>query len=134
MKEHNNLIDYIEKNFEEGNLKVQIKNLKKLVSYLTQNKISLDISLEDAGILLDGSPKLNKLIDTILSQKKRDMYLEDENIYTLAMVYASKYGMELDEDAELYEPNVSKKDERILDYYFDANYSRINCFINCLLH
>ena len=117
MKNHSVLIDYIEKNFVDGNITVQIKNLRKFVKHINNEGISLDISLEDAKILLDGSKKLNNLMSAILNQSDYSMFLEDENVFTIATVYAKEHKIELDSSEEEKPEYLGNEDN--LKYYFN---------------
>ena len=78
------IIRFIIANFQEGNIVVQLKNCKRLVSFLKKKKYELDI--DSATNLLYESEELNKMA-MIISQMNSDELENEENISTIMSAY-----------------------------------------------
>ena len=117
MKDYNTLIEFVTNNFEKGNIAVQINNLKKLVKFLIVNKITLDISLDDSEVLLNNSSELRTMMETILNLDDYSVYLEDQNIYTLAVAYAKINNIELKEDNDISEMSYNGIEDSVRLYF-----------------
>lgn len=78
------IIRFIIANFQEGNIVVQLKNCKRLVSFLKKIKYELDI--DSATNLLYESEELNKMA-MIISQMNSDELENEENISTIMSAY-----------------------------------------------
>ena len=78
------IIRFIIANFQEGNIVVQLKNCKRLVSFLKKKKYELDI--DSATNLLYESEELNKMA-MIISQMNSDEVENEENISTIMSAY-----------------------------------------------
>ncbi len=118
------ILEYIENSFKDGSLKEQIKNLKRLIIYLSDEENNKEIDLTEADFLLNHSDKLNTMIKTIIEAGNYSKYLNDLNIYSIAAVYAEKNKINLKIDDETdsrtnHSGSLTKKDEDILNYYFD---------------
>ena len=78
------IIRFIIANFQEGNIVVQLKNCKRLVSFLKKKKYELDI--DSATNLLYESEELNKMA-MIISQMNSDEPENEENISIIMSAY-----------------------------------------------
>ncbi len=78
------IIRFIIANFQEGNIVVQLKNCKRLVSFLKKKKYELDI--DSATNLLYESEELNKMA-MIISQMNSDELENEENISIIMSAY-----------------------------------------------
>ena len=78
------IIRFIIANFQEGNIVVQLKNCKRLVSFLKKKKYELDI--DSATNLLYESKELNKMA-MMISQMNSDELESEENISTIMSAY-----------------------------------------------
>ena len=103
----------INKNFQKGDLKVQVSNLKSFVKSLTVGDYEYVLTLEEADDLLGQSAKLRTMVSTIIKAKHYSMYLENNNVYTLFSAYASRKNITLEEDESF--ANISMIDEYFND-------------------
>ena len=78
------IIRFIIANFQEGNIVVQLKNCKRLVSFLKKKKYELDI--DSATNLLYESEELNKMA-MIISQMNSDEPENEENMSIIMSAY-----------------------------------------------
>ena len=109
----NSTLEYIEKNFKEGNDRLQILNLKGLINYLRQNTKS-NIDLVEAEELLKRSSKLNKMISTIIKVDKNDSLLDNDIAFTLATSYANMNNIELSFEEENEEEYIDYDEEEAM--------------------
>ncbi len=122
MDNYQSILDFIENNFEDGSIKIQLKNYKKLVKYLCSDKLMIILDLECAEKLLNSSSKLNNMVKTVLNLYDYSLQLDDDNFFTLATVYANKNNitLNLDKPDEFYDGDGLKiyfdeiKNKRIL--------------------
>ena len=114
-------VNFINKNFQKGDLKVQISNLKSFVEFLTVDDNEYPLTLENADALLDKSVKLRTMVSTIIKAKHYGMYLENNNIYTLFLAYANRKNITLEEEESTITTNTSMIDE----YFNDLKNTRL---------
>jgi len=114
------ILAFIDSNFESGNTKIQISNLKKLVKYINDNELGL-ISFKNMALLIEKSQKLNTMLANIISLNEYSELLRDENISLLASIYASMHGIELKDDIDLdfAEKSTENVDEDDFKYYLN---------------
>ncbi len=78
------VINYVDNNFQEGELSVQLSNFKGLVKLLVKNGIVID---EDNAVnLYFSSDKLRTMVDTLMSSEKTKRICNNRNIRCLMLV------------------------------------------------
>lgn len=88
------ILNFVEKEFKNGEKSVQLKNYVKLMNFLDENNIVLDI--ENAEYLLQTSSLLNKMIEGILAIPDMADMIQDESLMTLVNTYQMLNGKEED--------------------------------------
>lgn len=117
MKGKEEISNFINQTFEEGNIKNQIENLKKLSIYLNKKNYVLQIESKEINDLVKENKKLNTMIKSILEINNYDTLLKNDNIYTLFTIYAINNDIDLKDS---YDDNTFDYEERNgLSYYFD---------------
>lgn len=111
------IVQNIESSFIDGDLKVQLINYKKLLSYLDNDVLSLPV----AEKMIKSSKKLKKMIKIIYENNKYNDLLENENFYTLMLAYLkiNKLNTDIIEFDDFTPEVLSKKDENILNYFYN---------------
>ena len=78
------VINYVNNNFQEGELSVQLSNFKGLVKLLVKNGIVID---EDNAVnLYFSNDKLRTMVDTLMSSEKTKRICNNRNIRCLMLV------------------------------------------------
>ena len=78
------VINYVDNNFQEGELSVQLSNFKGLVKLLVKNGIVID---EDNAVnLYFSNDKLRTMVDTLMSSEKTKRICNNRNIRCLMLV------------------------------------------------
>ncbi len=134
MLDINKIIEFVNAKFKMNSPKDYLYNIRRLVTFLAVKdeaqdvEVVINLSLEDAAILLDNCPLLNRTMGCIYSSK-RNQELDDENIYTLYLEYCRRNNIEVkdefeEEEKESFESTKqgSKsgiyREENNLSYYF----------------
>ena len=81
------IIDFINNNFKDGEIKNQIINFKSLLRFLKDNDI-VDIELNDAESLVLNSDKLAKMLSSIYVYDNKRLY-ENDILFTLMTSYCN---------------------------------------------
>ena len=110
------LKDFINNNFVKGNRKQELINCKSLIEFLDASKEkNKTIDIEQAKYLIMECPKLNNMLKTIVNLKDERLY-ENNNIYTLASVYADANNIEFDNvEIDMDEDDFAKVDFSEID-------------------
>ena len=83
------MLNFVTKEFKQGKLPIQLKNYKKLLNYLEENKITLDI--DDAYALLLESDSFYKMVETLIkNQNKIGNITQNELMITITSAYELK--------------------------------------------
>lgn len=78
------VINYVDNNFQEGELSVQLSNFKGLVKLLVKNGIVID---EDNAVnLYFSNDKLRTMVNTLMSSEKTKKVCNNRNIRCLMLV------------------------------------------------
>ena len=104
------VINYVDNNFQEGELSVQLSNFKGLVKLLVKNGIVID---EDNAVnLYFSNDKLRTMVDTLMSSEKTKRVCNNRNIRCLMIVNIDEN--EKDNDLD----NDSSSDRSDSDVFF----------------
>ena len=88
------LIKFIENNFDNGNSLVQLKNLELLILYLKEHKILLK-NLRNINTLIDKSIKLNNMLQKIVLLDDSEEIYKNDNISLLIDIYLDEKNDEI---------------------------------------
>lgn len=104
------VINYVDNNFQEGELSVQLSNFKGLVKLLVKNGIVIDE--ENAVNLYFSNDKLRTMVDALMSSEKTKKVCNNRNIRCLMLVNIDRN--EKDNDLD----NDSSSDRSDSDIFF----------------
>ena len=90
------IVNFIENNFEDGGMSTQYNNFKILLQYLSFN--NLTVNLLDADLLLSKSPKLTTMIISLKKDRDFDKHLTNPTLEAISSAYDAIY-IVIDENA-----------------------------------
>ena len=107
------VINYVDNNFQEGELSVQLSNFKGLVKLLVKNGIVID---EDNAVnLYFSNDKLRTMVDTLMSSEKTKRICNNRNIRCLMLANIDEN--EKDNDSDIN----SNSDRSDSDIFFKSS-------------
>ena len=89
------ILEYVNQYFLDGNELVQVSNYQNLLSFMSKNDLPCILEPDEYETLLD-NPKVSTMVDILLESKDRDLYCENLLFLSLATIYASSKGINLD--------------------------------------
>lgn len=113
-EEQNNLInDFINNEFENGNMSAQFRNYKKLLKFLNDNELPT-LSILDCDILLRKNSKLSNMIHVMRDDEEFHKLLSNGILESLNNAYVVINNIEDDFD---YEEKESSKESNSFEYH-----------------
>ena len=132
-KSLNKIAEFINKNFKSGNELDELRNYKMLIKFLKDSKISSDINILDADILLSKCPKLSKMIEVISTLDVYDELLENCTLESLSNAYTSINDIDLEEKEEEKKGTAyanSKSDKSVFTSGRDQDIDIVRLYLN----
>ena len=132
IKNIDKLLDYINEFFLKGDEYVQARNLRFLITFMSNNNISFDLKERELLQLIQNR-KVKELISTLINSDNNSIYFSNVFFNTLASLYAKKAGIEIviteksketkkETVVEEEKPEVISAVEEEPDFYDDKNY------------